>query len=122
MSSQQMTTNGWKGNQFVFKLLLILILQSQVTLGDGHSEEQGGPPGQSMSQSRFQTNFGQSREEGSESQSEESDESSEENGSEEGVRKDIRCRSDSNLFVLSRLRMAITVKKRNTKPLTKRRK
>ena len=84
-----MTTHGWKGNKFVSKLVLILILQSQVTIEDGHSGEQHGPPAQSMGQSRFQTNFGQSGEESSESQSEESDQRSEENesGSDEGVRK-----------------------------------
>ena len=121
-----MTTNGWKGNKFVSKLVLILILQSQVTLEDGHSGEQHGPPPQSMSQSRFQTNFGQSREESSESQSEESNEGSEENeedSDEVGIKYKMKYTDGLPSFVLTRMRMAITVSRnRNMKPLTKRRK
>ena len=114
-----MTTNGWKGNQFV--LVLVLILQSQVTLEDGHSGEEHGPPApQAMSsQSRFQTDFGQSREEeSSESQSEESEEESEE-GSDEVRKGEIQLRLSN---VITRVRVAITVKRRNMKPLTKRKK
>ena len=88
-----MTTNGWRANQFV--LVLVLLLQSQVTLEDGHSGEEHGPPApQAMSsQSRFQTNFGQSgeEEESSESQSKESEEGSEE-GSDEVRKGEIQLR------------------------------
>ena len=120
-----MTTDGWKGNQFV--LVFILILQGQVTLEDGHSGEQHGAPApHSMSQTRFQTNFGQSREEGSESQSEESDEGSEENeedSDEVGIKYKMKYTDGLPSFVLTRMRMAITVSRnRNMKPLTKRRK
>ena len=113
-----MTTNGWKGNQFV--LVLVLLLQSQVTLEDGHSGEEHGPAPQAMSsQSRFQTDFGQSREEeSSESQSEESEEESEE-GSDEVRKGYIQLRISNEI---TRVRVAITVKRRNMKHLTKRRK
>ena len=77
-----MTTNGWKRHNLSMLVLIILLLQSKVTMEDGHSGEQHGP--QSMSQSRFQTNFDQSSE--GESTSDESDEDSneeEEEGSDE---------------------------------------
>ena len=76
-----MTTNGWKRHNLSMLVLIILLLQSQVTVEDGHSGEQHGP--QSMSESRFQTNFDQSSE--GESTSDESDEDSDEDDDAEGT-------------------------------------